>query len=171
MSTFAPGAVAPLTLVVAMGVIEFAAGELIVSGTTVGGPDATYRLCVIAGWSSTVPVPRSRTTRRYCAWAQISGVAEPAALPLVKPIEAVVGSDPYGEAGVSGSSQTCSGIRPRPQPIRCIAIASRDAPAVSPACSSCSARSPVRTGQTWPDPVPLVNHGSPVGEQLVGSGT
>src|SRR5579872_2826883 len=99
MSTFAPGAVVPLTVVVAEGVIEFGAGELIVSGTTVGGPDVTYRLRVIAGWSSTLPDWRSRTSRKYWAWAQISGVAEPAALPLVKPIEAVVGLDPYGEAG------------------------------------------------------------------------
>ena len=58
----------------------------------------------MAGVSTLRPVPSEAMSRSSCAWAQVSGDAEPAALPLVKPIEAVAGSLPYGEAGRSGSS-------------------------------------------------------------------
>jgi len=48
----------------------------------------------MAGWSPSDPRPRSVTSRRYWAWAQISGEAEPAAFPSVKPMDAVAGSLP-----------------------------------------------------------------------------
>src|SRR6478672_525695 len=39
----------------------------------------------MAGWSPSDPLPRSVTSRRYWAWAQISSEAEPAGLPFVNP--------------------------------------------------------------------------------------
>ena len=172
MSTVAPGAVFPLTVAwvrvvirpgswlartssVTLGAaVEVAAGvaaapgavTLMVSGTAAGGALLTYRARVMAGWSSRCPVSRSSTSLMYWAWAQISGAAEPAALPLVNPIEAVRGSLPYEEAGTSGSSHACSGTRPRPDDI-CRRVAARlAAPETSPVCRSCSARSPSSSG-------------------------
>ena len=76
----------------------------------------------------------------------MSGDAEAAALPLVKPIEAVFGLLPNGEAGTSGSSQACSGTSPRPEDICCVATARLVAAVTSPLCRSCSARSPSSSG-------------------------
>jgi hypothetical protein len=41
---------------------------------------------------------------------QMSGSAEPAALPLVNPIEAVCGSLPYGEAGARSAGPTLAEV-------------------------------------------------------------
>ena len=65
-----------------------------VSGTTVGAPRATYRACVVGGWSTRRLAARSRTSLTYWACAQISGSAEPAASPLRNPIDATAGSLP-----------------------------------------------------------------------------
>ncbi len=54
-------------------------------------------------------------SRSSWACAQVSGEAEPAGWPSTKPIDAVVGSLPYGDAGRSGSSHTCSGTSPSPE--------------------------------------------------------
>ena len=121
-------------------------GEAIVTGTSAGGPGSRYRARVIWGWSIRVPALRSSTSLRYWAWPQISGVAEPAALPSRKPIEAVVGFAPNGDAGESGSSHTCSGTYPRPQVILWKSTAKRVAAARWPDWRSCSARSPVSSG-------------------------
>ena len=44
----------------------------------------------------------SAISRSSWACAQVSGAAEPSGWPSVKPIDAVAGSEPYGEAGTSG---------------------------------------------------------------------
>ena len=61
---------------------------------------------------------------RVRACAQVSGLAEPAGWPCSKPIEAVVGSVPNGDAASAGSSHTCSGSRPWPEVILRIAVSS-----------------------------------------------
>src|SRR5450755_3977886 len=170
-STRAPGVVVPVTTVLAPVTVAPLAGEAIVTGVSAGAAGSRYRARVSRGWSIRVPAWRSSTNLRYCAWPQISGAAEPAALPLLKPIEAVVGSAPNGDAGVSGSSHTCSGTYPKPQAIRWKSTARPEAAALSPDWRSCSARSPLSSGHRWPEPTAWVNHGSPVGEQVVGSGT
>ena len=78
----------------------------------------------MAGWSPSDPLPRSVTSRRYWAWAQISGDAEPAGLPFVNPMDAVAGSEPYGDAATAGSSQACSGTIPSPDVMDCMACSS-----------------------------------------------
>src|ERR1700677_3101132 len=103
----------------------------------------------------------SRMSRSSWAWAQGSGEAEPAALPWVKPMDAVVGSLPYGDAARSGSSHACSGTRPTPEENCAIASSSADAPVRLPSAMSDSARSPDSTGHTCPVPVSVVGHGSP----------
>jgi len=55
----------------------------------------------MAGWSPSDPLSRSVTSRRYWAWAQISGEAEPAGLPFVNPMDAVAGSEPNGDAATA----------------------------------------------------------------------
>ena len=111
------------------------------------------------------------TSRRYWAWAQISGEAEPAGLPFANPIDAVAGSEPNGDAATAGSSQACSGTIPSPEVMSCI-VPSREAAAPeNPVCRSCSARSPSSIGHRCPDPLAVGNHGAPDGEQSVGSGT
>src|SRR2546429_4809557 len=87
----------------------------------------------MAGVSTLRPVPSEAMSRSSWAWAQVSGDAEPAALPLVKPIEAVDGSLPYGEAARSGSSQACSGTSPTPEGKLIIAWARDRAPEPDPA--------------------------------------
>src|SRR6185369_14535592 len=116
----------------------------------------------MAGVSTLRPVPSEAMSRSSCAWAQVSGDAEPAALPLVKPIEAVAGSLPYGEAGRSGSSHACSGTRPTPEEKLIIAWSSACAPLADPAARSDSARSPDRFGHRCPVPVSVGGHGAPV---------
>jgi hypothetical protein len=88
----------------------------------------------------------------------------------VKPIDAVAGFVPYGEAGTAGSSHTCSGSRPWPEVMFRIAVSRLVAAPACPAARSYSPRSPSSTGHRWPDPVPVGAHGAPVGEQLVGPG-
>src|SRR6478672_2699258 len=111
------------------------------------------------GWSPSDPLPRSVTSRRYWAWAQISGDAEPAGLPFANPMDAVAGSEPYGDAATAGSSQACSGTIPSPDVMDCMVRSSDAAAPAEPVCRSC------------PDPLAVGNHGAPDGEQSVGSGT
>src|ERR1700683_2434591 len=103
----------------------------------------------------------SRMSRSSCACAQVSGEAEPAALPSAKPIDAVVGSLPYGEAARFGSSHACSGTRPTPEENCAMASSSEDAPVRFPVATSDSARSPDSPGHRCPVPVSVVGHGSP----------
>src|SRR5436190_23254468 len=116
----------------------------------------------MAGVSTLRPVPSEAMSRSSWAWAQVSGDAEPAAFPLVNPIEAVAGSLPYGEAGRSGFSQACSGTRPTPDEKLIIAWSRACAPLADPAARSDSARSPDRFGHRWPVPTPVGAHGAPV---------
>ena len=67
-----------------------------------GGAAAVYRWATIAGCSSSRPAARSEISRSSWAWAQVSGAAEPSGWPLMKPIDAVAGSAPYGDAATSG---------------------------------------------------------------------
>ena len=103
-------------------------------------------------------------SRTSCACAQVSGDAEPAAFPLVNPIEAVAGSLPYGEAARSGFSQACSGTSPTPDEKLTIAWSRACAPLADPAARSDSARSPDRFGHRCPVPTPVGAHGAPVTE-------
>ena len=106
-------------------------------------------------------VPREPISRTSWAWAQVSGDADPAAWPLMKPIDAVAGSLPYGEAARSGSSQACSGTSPTPEEKLTIAWSRVCAPLTDPAARSDSARSPDRFGHRCPVPVPVGGHGAP----------
>src|SRR5215472_5388394 len=121
----------------------------------------------MSGVSTVRPAPRSMVRRATVAWAQVSGLADPTGLPLVKPIDAVVGSEPNGEAGRSGSSHACSGSSPWPEVMLRIDVSSRPAKARSPEATSYSPRSPDSTGHRWPVPVLVVGHGAPLGEQPV----
>ena len=112
--------------------------------------------------STLCPVPREAISRSSWAWAQVSGDADPAAWPLVKPMEAVAGSLPYGEAARSGSSQACSGTRPTPEEKLIIAWSRACAPLADPAARSDSARSPDRFGHRCPVPMSVGGHGAPV---------
>src|SRR5581483_1435425 len=116
---------------------------------------------VTAGVSTLRPVPSERISRSSCACAQVSGDADPAALPSVNPMDAVAGSLPYGEAGRSGSSHACSGTSPTPDEKLSIALSSGAAARVSPAARSDSARSPDRFGHRCPVPVSVGGHGAP----------
>src|SRR5258706_10464749 len=91
----------------------------------------------------------------------VSGAADPAGCPFWKPIEATVGSVPYGEAATSRTSQSCSGIRPTPEAKLLMDSSSATAEAVSPLCNPFSPRSAERAGQRWPVPCPLGAHGCP----------
>src|SRR5215469_1421369 len=100
-------------------------------------------------------------SRNSWAWAQVSGEADPAALPSVKPLEAVVGSLPNGEAVKAGFSQACSGTRPTPDEKLIMARSRDSASLVCPSARSDSARSPDRFGHKCPVPVPVGAHGAP----------
>src|ERR1019366_2946089 len=100
-------------------------------------------------------------SRSSCAWAQLSGDADPAALPSVNPMDAVAGSLPYGEAARSGPSQACSGTSPTPEEKLIIAWSSDCAPLVCPSAKSDSARSPDRTGHRCPVPLSAGGQGAP----------
>ena len=122
MSTVAPAAVVPVTVVVAAstvapGRVVFAGtlppatgtGAVTCSGATAGGvlrpaerAAEVYRSATMDGCSTSDPAARSAISRSSWACAQVSGAADPSAAPLVKPMDAVAGSDPYGEAGRSG---------------------------------------------------------------------
>ena len=94
MLTRAPGAVVPVTVVdVAASVLPLT-GAVMFTVSAPGGPCATYRRVVNCGVSGVWPVASARISRSSWAWAQVSGDAEPAALPSVKPMEAVAGSLP-----------------------------------------------------------------------------
>ena len=122
---------------------------------------------VIAGVSVSWPAPRSTIRRSSWAWAQVSGEAEPAACPSAKPIDAVVGSDPYGEAARSGSSHTCSGTRPSPEAELIMKESIAEASDESPSAIADSPRSPDSTGHRCPVPISVVGHGSPTVVQEV----
>ncbi len=95
-------------------------------------------------------------------WPRSAGPPIQPAWPSVKPIDAVVGSLPYGEAGRSGCSHTCSGTRPTPDAelsMKPSCPAAPVAPVRSPTVRSCSARSPDSTGHGCPVPVSVVAHG------------
>src|SRR5215831_13984487 len=121
----------------------------------------------MAGVSTLWPVPREAISRSSCAWAQVSGDADPAAWPSVNPMDAVAGSLPYGEAGTSGFSQACSGTSPTPDEKLIIAWSRDPVPPASPPARSDWARSPDRFGHRCPVPVPVGGHGAPVvGQEL-----
>ena len=162
----APGAVVPETVTVASVTFAPGVGEVIVTGNGPGIPWLTYRSVTICGVSRSRPALRSIASRAYWAWAQVSGLAEPAAPPSVKPIDAVVGSVPYGEAARSGSSQACSGSRPWPDCMFCIDCSRLRADDGSAAARSYSPRSPLSTGHRWPVPVSVGGHGAPGVVQL-----
>src|ERR1700758_4958782 len=107
----------------------------------------------MAGVSTLRPVPREAISRSSWAWAQLSGDADPAALPSVNPMDAVAGSLPYGEAARLGSSQACSGTSPTPDEKLIIAWSRDCALLVCPSDRSDSARSPDRFGHRCPVPV------------------
>ena len=100
----------------------------------------------MSGRSPIRPLPRLLISRSSCAWAQVSGDAEPAACPSWKPIDAVVGSVPNASAARSGSSQACSGTRPTPDAERSMNASCARASEVLPIASADSARSPESTG-------------------------
>ena len=114
-----------------------------------------------AGVSTLWPVPSEAISRSSWAWAQLSGDADPAALPSVNPMDAVAGSLPYGEAGRSGSSHACSGTSPTPDEKLIIAWSRDSAPLAFPSARSDSARSPDRTGHRCPVPLSVGGHGAP----------
>src|SRR5215469_10007839 len=124
----------------------------------------------MSGVSTLRPAPRDTISRASCAWAQVSGDADPAALPSVNPMDAVAGSLPNGEAGRSGFSQACSGTRPTPEEKPIIELSRDWAPLVSPSAMADSARSPDRLGHRWPVPVPVGAHGAPGVAHEVGLG-
>src|SRR5271156_1959715 len=105
-------------------------------------------------------------SRATVAWAQVSGLAEPTGLPLVKPIDAVDGSVPNGEGGTFASSHTCSGSNPWPEVMFSIAPSRDRAEPACPAERSYSARSSLSTGHRWPVPVSVGGHGAPRTLQL-----
>src|SRR6266852_6326034 len=115
----------------------------------------------MAGVSTLRPVPREAISRTSCAWAQVSGDAEPVAWPSVNPMDAVAGSLQYGEAGRFGSSHACSGTSPTPEEKLTIAWSRDSAPLVAPPARSDSARSPDRFGHRCPVPVSVGGHGAP----------
>src|SRR6516164_10723485 len=115
----------------------------------------------MAGVSTLRPVPSEAMSRSSWAWAQVSGDAEPAALPSVNPMEAVAGSLPYGEAARSGFSQACSGTSPTPEEKLIIAWSRACAPLADPAARADSARSPDRFGHRCPVPLLVGGHGAP----------
>ena len=100
-------------------------------------------------------------SRTNCPIDHVSAEAEPAGLPLTKPIDAIVGSVPNGERARSGRSHACSGIRPTPEPIACIARSRSSAAPGSPVSISYCPRSPASTGQRCPLPLPVGAHGRP----------
>src|SRR5262249_51635057 len=168
--TFARGAVVPVTVVdVAASVLPFA-GAVIVTPSAPGGPCATYRRAVNCGVSWFRPVARARISRSSCACAQVSGEADPAAFPSVKPMDAVARSLPNGDASRSGFSHACSGTRPTPEEKFSIAVSRGAALLRLPAATSDSARSPDSTGHRCPVPRPVGAHGAPAGEHLVWPG-
>src|SRR5690349_19576682 len=156
-TTVAPAVVVPLTVAFPLA----NAGGATVSGSDPGMPRFTYRRVTIPGVSRSRPVLMASASRAYSDCAQVRGLAEPAGLPGSKPIEAVVGSDPNGDASTCGSSQACSGSSPWPLVMLPIAVRNVVASARLPAATSYSPRSPPRTGQRWPEPVSVVGHGWP----------
>src|ERR1700722_11588878 len=125
-STVAPGVVVPVTRLLAafteaagrsMLAGTFppltATGAVIDSGATAGGL-GRYRAATMLGWSTRCPAPESRISRSNCAWAQVSGEAEPSACPSVNPMDAVAGSEPEGEAATAAQAHTCSGTSRTP---------------------------------------------------------
>src|SRR6202171_2507547 len=159
-----PGTEVPLTVTVAVAVVPVTA-ELFAGAVTVSEVCpcwwATYRLKVPACCSRILPAARSRIRRTYWAADQVSGEAEPAAAPLWNPIDAVVGSEPYGEAARSGPSQSCSGMRPTPDAPPLIACSRVRADPTEPVAISYSPRSPASAGHRWPVPWPVGAQGRP----------
>ena len=91
--TRAPGAVVPLTTVDDAAVTVPSAGAVTVSANAGGG--VAYRSRTSAGCSAgRVPADRDSVSRTCCAWAHVSGDAEPAACPLWNPMDAVSGAVP-----------------------------------------------------------------------------
>jgi hypothetical protein len=117
-STVAPGAVVPPTVAEAASTVIdgrvrlvgtspplTASGAVTLSGAAAGPlPDAesAYRAATIDGCSCRLPDAISAIRRSSCACAQVSGAADPSGWPSTNPIDAVVGSDPYGDAGTPG---------------------------------------------------------------------
>src|SRR5947209_5971807 len=110
--------------------------------------------------------------RATVACAQGGWVVDAADLLLVKPIDAVAGYVPNGDAARFGSSHACSGSRPCPEVMFCIAVSRVRADDPRLEAMSYSARSPLSTGHRWPEPtlLPSDGHGAPSTVQLVGSG-
>jgi hypothetical protein len=160
-TTLAPGTVLPVTVTEASRTAVSGVGPVSVTGALPGGAWFTYRSAVTAGCSSARPAPMSSISRSSCAWAQVSGDADPAALPSLKPIDATVGSVPNGDASRSGFSHACSGTRPTPEENWAIASSSRLAAGRARPATSDSARSPDSTGHRCPVPVFVVGQGWP----------
>src|SRR6516165_1582757 len=115
----------------------------------------------MSGVSTLRPAPRDTISRTSCAWAQVSGDADPAAWPSVNPMDAVAGSLPNGEAARSGFSQAGSGTSPTREEKLIIACSRDPAPLTAPSARSDSARSPDRFGHRCPVPLPVGAHGAP----------
>ena len=151
-SIVAPGLAVPITITGDPETALRSAGAVTLSAASAGGGFVTYRSATTLGVSTGVPAPSPATSRTNWAADHVSGAAEPAGPPLRNPIEATVGSVPYGEAARSGSSQFCSGIRSTPEANLAMPSSSRAAVVASPTCSACSPRSPDSTGHRWPVP-------------------
>ncbi len=121
----------------------------------------TYRDLVTAGWTTLRWAARSPASRTNDAADHVSGEAEPAAPPLVKPIDAIVGSVPNGDGATAVVSQSCSGMSPTPDENAAIVLSSAAAPEAFPVARLCSPRSADSAGQTCPVPLPLGAHGWP----------
>src|SRR4051794_17152414 len=93
MSTVSPAVAVPVTVSVLPGVGDWSAGAVTVR-LVVEVAWVTYRSRTTPGCSRLRPAPRSAVSRTSEAAPQVSGAAEPAAWPSVKPIDAVVGSLP-----------------------------------------------------------------------------
>ena len=161
----APGAAVPVTVTEPVAA-DWSAGEVTVS-VVARWWWVTYRSTVWLGVSTLRPAVRSATSRTNAPAPQVSGAADPAGLPLTKPIEATVGSVPYGEAGTSAASQSCSGTRPTPDEPAMIAVSSEPArDGMAGDEQSCWARSSASTGQMCPVPLLDGAHGAPSTGQL-----
>ena len=108
------------------------------------------------------PASRSAASRTNDAADHVSGDAEPAGWPLAKPIEAIVGSVPYGDGAQVGGLPVLLGDQPDAGGERAHAVEQRGrAGARRRSASGCSPRSAESTGQRCPVPWPDGAQGRP----------
>ena len=100
MSILASGAAVPATVTLWPAAVR-SVGDVTVRAV-VFWVWVTYLLVVWVGFSRSRPADRSAVSRTCDADPQVSGEAEPSAFPLVKPIDAVAGSEPKGDGGAFG---------------------------------------------------------------------